>query len=607
MPMPQSASNSQRSDQLSSHPFGLLLAWLVPGLLMLLPAASALALVHFDFDQKFFVHPHRQVWDFSIVRPDSVYHIFYHSIHEETPNAAAADTIWHATSGDLKHWVIEDPILTVGQGYWDEGAIWAPDVFFDQTNQKWMLAYTGCDNQFNQRICLASSDDLYTWTKSPSNPAIMPDTNRYVWSPDAWWSDFRDPFIFQQESLYHMLVTAKEALDEPTGVIYHGVSFDLNNWMDVGPLFVNDGPDPWRVLESPQYAVLDGNYYLLFGEFDTLGTSAIAADSTGRFSMANRTWIDYGYAPEVDQFDPGIPIFSRIAPFHDPSTGLLRYVARMDTLRVLADGTLDPYQPHPLAEQWKSWTGVANIAQPTFGDNPAMRGDESVGLVGNGFYGTKEYFQGPLSGRGSAGTTLGDAAAGTLESDSFFITGTRMTLLVGGGNYPETCYVALMDADTDTIIYSETGANRERMSLRQWNLAPLNGRKVYIKIVDAENQAMGHINVDEIVEDNLAFSPVDELVPVATTLQHRAYPNPFNPRTRILFTLDHNVDLSVKIHDLRGRLVWSSGVVHGLAGENSVTWDGLTSEGTPTSAGTYLYSLEIGGRTAGSGKIALVK
>lgn len=596
------SSNSQTSVRLSSVACQF---WLL--LLLLAPSGKALSLVHFDFDQKYFVHPHRQVWDFSVCRADSVYHIFYHTIHEQTPNAAYGDTIWHATSPDLKHWNIEAPILTVGPDFFDAGALWAPDIFRDPVKEKWMLAYTSCDNQMNQRISLASSDDLHEWSKVPFNPALEPDPDRYVWNPDGAWSDFRDPFVFYLTGVYHMLVTAKQNIDEPRGVLYHGVSLDLENWIDVGPMFVNDGVDPWRVLESPQYHIMNDKYFLLFGEFDTLGISAIAADTPAQFTMANRQWIDFGYAPEVDEFDEGTPIISRIAPFQVPSSGLISYVVRLDTLLVEQDGSLDVFQPHPLGEQWASWSGAANLAQPTFGDNPAMRGDPPVGLVGNGFYGSKEYYQGPLSGRGSPGTLLGDAATGTLLSDNFRIQGNRMTMLVGGGHYPETCYVALVDAETDTIIYSETGNNDEFMTLRQWDLRPHRGRLVYLEIVDQEHQEFGHINVDEIHEELLDFSPVPTEVPGPVLQDVKAYPNPFNPRTTIRFSLNRDMEVQVQVHDLRGRRVWSSGLRQGLAGENQVIWQGTTGQGRAAPAGSYIYTILLDGRVAGSGKISLVK
>jgi hypothetical protein len=96
-------------------------------------------------------------------------------------------------------------------------------------------------------------------------------------------------------------------------------------------------------------------------------------------------------------------------------------------------------------------------------------------------------------------------------------------------------------------------------------------------------------------------------MPAHALINHRAYPNPFNPRTRIMFNLDRDQELTVKVHDLRGRLVWSSGSIRGLGGQNEVIWEGITAEGSTAPAGTYLYSLDFGGGIRASGKISLVK
>jgi sucrose-6-phosphate hydrolase SacC (GH32 family) len=203
-------------------------SWLLSVVLLLAFVPGATALVRFDFEQKFYRHPGRQVWDFSIIRPDSVYHIFYHSINELTPSAVHGDTIWQASSLDLKHWSSPTPILTVGQGPWDAGAIRAPDVFRDEANKRWGIAYTGCDASYNQSICLAYSTDLLQWTKAPENPTIQPDSSLYVWDKNGAWSNFRDPFIYRQDSRWHVLVTAQQDLGARRGVIYHATSEDLS-------------------------------------------------------------------------------------------------------------------------------------------------------------------------------------------------------------------------------------------------------------------------------------------------------------------------------------------------------------------------------------------
>ena len=469
-------------------------------------AVPAQGLVRLDFEMKYYQHTGRQVWDFSIIRPDSVYHIYYCSIHESTPHASYADTIWHATSPDLKHWDLAGPILTVGPEPYDTGAIWAPDVFRDEAGDRWGIAYTGCDDDFVQRICMAYSTDLYKWRKSDLNPTVVPDTNQYAWNPNIVWSDFRDPFLYRQDNQWHMLVTVKKYLEGLTGVLYHGTSYDLENWLDVGYLFANDGPEISHVLESSQYHVIGNYHHLLFGEFATTGITLLSAQDPADWTMASSVLLDYGTAPELDEFDPGIHIFSRLAPYYWADEEILSYTVRLDTLRTDPDGAHPSvFKPHPLDEDWAVRTGIANLGNPTFGDNPVFRGDPSTGMVGNGFYGSQEYFQGPLSGRGGPGSRLGPAVTGTLESHHFTVEGQRMFLLVGGGNYPATCYIALFDAADSMVIYSETGQGQELMTRREWDLVPYQGRECIIRIVDAESGPMGYINVDEIME-------IDDLV-----------------------------------------------------------------------------------------------
>ncbi len=584
--------------------------WLFALTLLLAPiiANSASALVRLDFEQKYYQHKDRQVWDFSIVRPDSVYHIYYHTIHEATPSASQADTIWHATSLDQKHWNLEGPIFTSGPGDEDAGAMWAPDVFFDEESGLWKIAYTGCDARINQRICLAESPDLYNWTKLGANPILEPDQNDYIWDPEQWWSNFRDPFVYRENDQWHMLVTALQwQAKGQTGVLYHGVSDDLLNWTDQGVIFSNDGDNPQNVLESPQYKVIGDYHYLFFGEYDTYGLSVISSLDPQDWSMANRHVFDFGYAPEIDQFDDGTYIVSRLAPYENPITEGLSYPVRLDTLSFSETGTVEVLNRHPLDENWETWGGICCQANPTFADNPTFRGEDSVGMVGNSYFGSAEYFQGPLSGKGQPGTRLGDVAKGSLSSYPFLVTGDFMELLVGGGNYPETCYVALVDASTDEILYKETGDNQPLMTPRRWNLRPFQGQMCYISILDDETDTMGFINVDEIIE---IVDPVSSTNPPEVhqvLLDHGAAPNPFNPQTVIHFNLGQDQEVQVRIHDLRGREIWASGVISGNIGDNFVTWRGLGQNAQSVPAGTYLYSIETKGILAASGKLSLVK
>lgn len=572
-------------------------------------APPARALARFDFEQKYFTHPGRQVWDFSIVRADGLYHIFYHTIPLAMPTATAADTIWHAKSPDLRHWQSRTPVLvTAGGSPWEQGASWAPAVERDEDNNRWVMLYTGCDALMNQRIGLATSPDLETWTRSGADPVITPDPSQYIWNEAAGWSDFRDPYLYRQDGLWHALVTAKKLVGgQPTGVLYHGTSPDLATWTDVGPIFQNNGPQPNKVLESSQCVTIGSWQHLFFGVFDAVGVTVLSATDPSGWTMANARIIDNGYAPEVDMFDPGVTIFSRLANYQLPGSAGTGYVVRLDTLRTNADGSNPTlWKPHPLDADWAVHTGTGALGAPTFGDNPLYHSEPTSGLVGTGYFGSRDYYPGPLSGRGAPGVTLGDAVTARLESRPFTVAGTRILLLVGGGNYPSTCYVALVDATDGTILRSETGRGDITMSPREWHVDDLQGRLCRIDIVDDEGGPGGFVCVDEIEEilDGPVAVPPDRVSGLAAL---RIAPNPANPAARIAFTLDRAGPVDVAVFDVRGRRVWSSGALWRPAGASTVLWPGILADGQAAPSGAYLVRVTDDRGASLRGRLTLLK
>jgi hypothetical protein len=102
-------------------------------------------------------------------------------------------------------------------------------------------------------------------------------------------------------------------------------------------------------------------------------------------------------------------------------------------------------------------------------------------------------------------------------------------------------------------------------------------------------------------------SAVPPAVPGAAAIVHRCWPNPFNPRVVIGFSLPEP-DLAVRItvYDLEGRRVrelWR-GTVTGREGR--VTWDGLDGAGNPVASGVYFYRISGGGHAA-TGKMLLAR
>jgi hypothetical protein len=85
-------------------------------------------------------------------------------------------------------------------------------------------------------------------------------------------------------------------------------------------------------------------------------------------------------------------------------------------------------------------------------------------------------------------------------------------------------------------------------------------------------------------------------------------PNPFNPTTTIRFTVPSGPAraYSLRIYDVRGRLVrdLAAGQIGG--GLHQVQWNGRNNSGSTVGSGIYLYRLEVG-QERFTGKMALVK
>ncbi len=567
------------------------------------------ALVKFDFEQKFFVEFGPEVKDHSLIRIDGLYHLFY-------LRGNPAVNIGHATSSDLIHWTIQPPVLDIVPGAWDGLALWAPNVFRDPVSGAYIMYYTGINSYGCQQTGLAVSLDAFNWVKTP-DPVYHPDPSWALWS-ETTWCHGRDPFVFAHNGLFYQLLTAKTPADR--GAIACGVSPDYLGWQDNGPLYVHDD---WHVLESVQCFQRDAKWYLFFTEETTNGTSYMKSDSLfSGWDGTTATVFDFGHAAEVNQFDSGKYIFSRHA-IHQYNDGTSQYVIRADTLR-WSGYTPYVYRPWPLTGQWTNISGSGFLFQPVFLNNPYARGvSVDIGYEGMCWLGTYERYQGPL-GIGTPGAYQGDSARGVIRSKAFTITGNSMNLLVGGGNYPNECYVALVDATTREFVRKETGKNTDAMDRRYWDVRPLKGTRVYIEISDNSTAAFGHINCDDISEswetvgtdtatggtnrdsrkpDLESARSEPEMSP--ELLQNT--PNPFNPATSIPYVLPQDAYVILDVFDVHGARVKRLSDRRETKGAHTAVWDAKNDSGNPLPSGIYFCRLCVDGRTVATRKMILLK
>jgi hypothetical protein len=88
----------------------------------------------------------------------------------------------------------------------------------------------------------------------------------------------------------------------------------------------------------------------------------------------------------------------------------------------------------------------------------------------------------------------------------------------------------------------------------------------------------------------------------------RVFPNPFNPSVTIEYALDQPARVSLRIHDLAGRLVATlvDEYQRPRGGNESVVWDGRNRQGRRAASGLYFWRLAIGAEVE-TGRMMLIE
>ncbi len=106
-------------------------------------------------------------------------------------------------------------------------------------------------------------------------------------------------------------------------------------------------------------------------------------------------------------------------------------------------------------------------------------------------------------------------------------------------------------------------------------------------------------SIDEftMIEQDLAYclsAGGTDAVQPASRLALRAFPNPFNPKTRLSASLDVSGPVDLNLHDAAGRHVVTLYDGYRESGEFSIDWNGLDQRGHAVSAGVYIAVLKVG-------------
>ncbi|HUX70525.1 MAG TPA: glycosyl hydrolase family 32 [Cellulomonadaceae bacterium] len=216
--------------------------------------------------------PDSWTWDSWFVDDGEQFHAFYLKASRalgDPDRRHGHASVGHAVSPDLHTWTeVADALVPSDGPAFDDLAIWTGSIVRGHDGL-WRFFYTACsrENPQLQRIGIATSTDLTTWTVDPGRKPLEADATCYEKYGDSAWFDeaWRDPWVFEDPAGdgWHMLITARARHGDlrERGVIGHATSPDLESWQ-VGPALSAPGAG-FGQLEVPQVAIIDGRAVLV--------------------------------------------------------------------------------------------------------------------------------------------------------------------------------------------------------------------------------------------------------------------------------------------------------------------------------------------------------
>ena len=161
----------------------------------------------------------------------------------------------------------------------------------------------------------------------------------------------------------------------------------------------------------------------------------------------------------------------------------------------------------------------------------------------------------------------------------------------------ETGFEALIDddmanmaADNMMSLLSEGDVLDQVMGVFNYSFGTY---KIQIRDADDLGNTMGF-------EDNVNTNPYEYAL-------HDNFPNPFNPETKIRFSVGGQENIKLVIYDVMGRQVRSllNGESYG-PGFHVINWNGIDNQGQRVPSGMYIYRIKAGDFIADK-KMLLVK
>jgi beta-fructofuranosidase len=211
------------------------------------------------------------LWDCWLTRAGDDFHLFFLQADCQL-SASERDQqahIGHAVSTNLRDWTLRPPALRPSRGNPDapDSLALGPGCVIHE-HKLWYMFYTGTsqvERGLVERVCLATSEDLTSWTKSGANPVLEVDETWYEGLHPSHWphSCWRSPWVTKdtRSNRFHMLLASRSNRGAPEGRGAIGQAWS-DNLIDWNPLPAFLEPGQFGELAAPQIATIDNRYYL---------------------------------------------------------------------------------------------------------------------------------------------------------------------------------------------------------------------------------------------------------------------------------------------------------------------------------------------------------
>jgi len=154
------------------------------------------------------------------------------------------------------------------------------------------------------------------------------------------------------------------------------------------------------------------------------------------------------------------------------------------------------------------------------------------------------------------------------------------------------------DPAWENAFYSSLPGNSSMLRPRSISLVPAfsPGETILVRFrlfADSAVNSWGWA-IDDLDIQPGAATGVGDQAPARAVALEQNVPNPFNPQTMIRWTLPLDADVTLRVYDVRGRLVRTLVDERQTAGARAATWDGRDDRGASVASGAYVYRLQAG-------------